>query len=203
MTTDPITLLNAAPEGRYRVEREIRRGRDGGRHLAHIVEVRRTSMSMTIEETEGRDQGGQITRRDLLLSLLAAVIWKPGRAVAQPRVRRPSSQDYLPVRVSTLNHVTFGCADLASTVAWYERVLGIPRYAFQDYGGGQTVLRIGRAPPPPTWPCPRETQRASAPPHPGVRTSVGASRTSTSTGFSGPSPRCQPSRGRFFGKARR
>ena len=54
-----------------------------------------------------------------------------------------SAQSQLPVRVSTLNHVSFGCADLERTVAWYERVLGIPRYAFQDYSGGQTVLRVG------------------------------------------------------------
>ena len=100
-------------------------------------------MSVMIEDPEGRDPGGRITRRDLLVSLLAAVMWRPQLAMGQPRLMAQRGQSYLPVRVSTLNHVSFGCADLTRTVAWYERVLGIPRYAFQDYGGGQTVLRVG------------------------------------------------------------
>ena len=103
-------------------------------------------MSVMIEEPERRDMGGQITRRDLLISCLAAVMWRPRSAMGQARVMAQSGQSQLPVRVSTLNHVSFGCADLARTVAWYERVLAIPRYAFQDYGGGgggQTVLRVG------------------------------------------------------------
>jgi hypothetical protein len=37
--TDPITRLNAALEGRYRIEREIRRGRHG--YGLSGVEVRR------------------------------------------------------------------------------------------------------------------------------------------------------------------
>jgi len=53
----------------------------------------------------------------------------------------------LPVRVLSLNHVSFGCVDLRRTVAWFERVLGIPEHAFQDYGSGQTVLRAGIDPP--------------------------------------------------------
>ena len=99
-----------------------------------------------MEDPEGRDPGGRITRRDLVISCLAAVMWRPQLAMGQPRLMAQAGQSYLPVRVSTLNHVSFGCADLARTVAWYERVLGIPRYAFQDYGGGgggQTVLRVG------------------------------------------------------------
>jgi catechol 2,3-dioxygenase-like lactoylglutathione lyase family enzyme len=48
--------------------------------------------------------------------------------------------------VSTLNHVSFGCADLKSTVEWYGRVFGMAVHAFQDYAGGQTVVRIGDGP---------------------------------------------------------
>ena len=84
-------------------------------------------MSKMIEETVGRRRGGRITRRDLLLSFLAAAMWRPQLAMGQPRVMGQSGQSYLPVRVSTLNHVSFGCAELARTVAWYERVLGMPR----------------------------------------------------------------------------
>jgi len=99
-----------------------------------------------IEEAERRDPRGRITRRDLLISLLFAVMGRPRSAMGRTRVMAQPVQSQLPVRVSTLNHVSFGCADLARTVAWYERVLGIPRYAFQDYGGGgggQIVLRVG------------------------------------------------------------
>jgi catechol 2,3-dioxygenase-like lactoylglutathione lyase family enzyme len=52
----------------------------------------------------------------------------------------------LPIRVSTLNHVSFSCDDLKSTIQWYGRVFGMAVHAFQDYGGGQTVLRIGNGP---------------------------------------------------------
>ena len=48
--------------------------------------------------------------------------------------------------MSTLNHVSFGCADLKSTVEWYGRVFSMAVHAFQDYAGGQTVVRIGDGP---------------------------------------------------------
>lgn len=76
----------------------------------------------------------QVPRRHFLGALVAAGL----------QSRRQESQ--LPVRVSTLNHVSFGCADLRSTVQWYGRVFGMPVHAFQDYGGGQTVVRIGGGP---------------------------------------------------------
>lgn len=88
-----------------------------------------------------------MTRRDLFVSFLAAAIVRPASAAAMPLEGSTSVQSPLPIRVSTLNHVSFGCADLQSTVAWYERVLAIPRHAFQDYGGGQTVLRLADDPP--------------------------------------------------------
>lgn len=91
-------------------------------------------------------RGGGMSRRELLLALLAAATWRPRSLEGLSRSVDAVLQDHLPVRVLTLNHVSFGCADVQETVAWYERVLGIPRYAFQDYGGGgfgQTVLRVG------------------------------------------------------------
>src|SRR5437773_1020569 len=88
--------------------------------------------------------GGLVPRRHLLVSLLAAGLLRPHPAPAGPQSKSKESQ--LPVHVSTLNHVSFGCADLKSTVRWYGRVLGMAVHAFQDYGGGQTVLRVGNGP---------------------------------------------------------
>lgn len=105
-------------------------------------------MRATIGPTEfGR--GVPTSRRQVLLSLAAAgaawphVLWGQGDPT-------DSSQSSLPVRVLTINHVSFGCDDLPRTLAWFERVLGIPRHAFQDYAGGglgQTVLRASIDPP--------------------------------------------------------
>ena len=92
-----------------------------------------------------------MTRRDLLTSFLAVAVIRPGgtaaAALAERTPRQPAARSSLPVRVRTLNHVSFGCEDLQRTVAWYERVLAMPRHAFQDYGGGQTVLRVASDPP--------------------------------------------------------
>ena len=107
----------------------------------------KTHVSSTHEATSARPEDAatadtplRIGRRDLLLSAVAGV-------VLQGRLGAQSGQSHLPVRVLTLNHVSFGCADLGRTVAWFEKVLGIPRHAFQDYGSGQTVLRAGIDPP--------------------------------------------------------
>src|SRR2546426_11138778 len=88
--------------------------------------------------------GGLVPRRHLLVSLLAAGLLRPHPAPAGSQSKSKESQ--LPVHVSTLDHVSFGCADLKSTVRWYGRVLGMAVHAFQDYGGGQTVLRVGNGP---------------------------------------------------------
>ncbi len=106
-------------------------------------------MTVHGEDRIGTNGGTHITRRDLLLSVLAVAVGAPRALSARPGPG-VGAQANLPVRVQTLNHVSFGCADLTYTVAWYERVLGIPRHAFQDYLGGglgQTVLRVGVDPP--------------------------------------------------------
>ena len=102
---------------------------------------------MPIEQATYARSGVPMTRRDLLVSLFAGAVVQPLSSAATPLARSTSVQSRLPIRVSTLNHVSFGCADLRSTVAWYEKVLAIPRHAFQDYGGGQTVLRLANDPP--------------------------------------------------------
>jgi catechol 2,3-dioxygenase-like lactoylglutathione lyase family enzyme len=94
--------------------------------------------------------GALISRRDLLVSLAAAACARPLGAAGAGLDSMHAAQAVLPVRVLTINHVSFSCDDLTRTVEWYERVLGIPRHAFQDYLGGglgQTVLRGSVDPP--------------------------------------------------------
>ena len=113
-------------------------------------------MAMRMEHPRRARRNAMMTRRDLLVAGFAATVARPVAALAGPLVRAVpavpppgvvTAESALPIRVSTLNHVSFGCADLRSTVAWYEKVLAIPRHAFQDYGGGQTVLRVAKDPP--------------------------------------------------------
>ena len=104
-------------------------------------------MTGPIEQPTRASDQRSMTRRDLLALAVALGGLQQGRALARPRAKPAAIQSALPIRVSTLNHVSFGCADLQRTVAWYERVLGVPRHAFQDYGGGQTVLRLASDPP--------------------------------------------------------
>jgi catechol 2,3-dioxygenase-like lactoylglutathione lyase family enzyme len=76
------------------------------------------------------------------VSLLAMGLWPPRTGESQSKPQN----SMLPIRVSTLNHVSFGCADLKASVEWYGRVFGLPVHAFQDYGSGQTVVRVGSGP---------------------------------------------------------
>src|SRR6266481_2275558 len=101
-------------------------------------------MSAVNQRSAEENKSSSVPRRHFLTSLLAAGLWRPRAAIAQSQSKRKDSQ--LPVRVSTLNHVSFGCADLRSTVQWYARVFGMPVHAFRDYGGGQTVVRVGNGP---------------------------------------------------------
>ncbi|MBM4184826.1 MAG: VOC family protein [Gemmatimonadetes bacterium] len=101
-------------------------------------------------ESSGPSPGVPLTRRELVLGLLAAAAARPRPLGAGIPGDVGPAQSVLPFRVLTLNHISFVCDDLASTVAWFERVLGIPRHAFQDYlggGQGQTVLRSSVDPP--------------------------------------------------------
>ena len=76
-------------------------------------------------------------RRHFVFSLLA---------MGLPSLQSKRKDSVLPIRVNTLNHVSFGCDDVKKTVQWYGRVFGMAVHAFQDYGGGQTVLRVGNGP---------------------------------------------------------
>jgi catechol 2,3-dioxygenase-like lactoylglutathione lyase family enzyme len=105
-------------------------------------------MRASVDEAAGAEPGTPLSRRDLLLSLAALGLGRPLAGEELGVLER--LQTVLPVRVLTLNHVSFSCDDMAATIAWYDRVLGIPRHAFQDYGGGgagQQVLRASVDPP--------------------------------------------------------
>ena len=79
-------------------------------------------------------------RRDFLTALLAPAILPP---MAAAGLQTGGTTSVLPFRVLTLNHVSFGCADLKATVGWFGRIFDLPVHAFQDYSGGQTVVRVG------------------------------------------------------------
>src|SRR5262249_20838113 len=83
-------------------------------------------------------------RRHFLLSLVAPVLVRPRAGPTALQTRRKDSE--LPIHVMTLNHVSFDCVDLRSSVEWYGQVFGLAVLAFQDYRGGQTVVRIGDGP---------------------------------------------------------
>ncbi len=74
-------------------------------------------MSEMIEQLVRRYDGGQLTRRELVLSLGALLLARP-EASAQPSVA--------PVPVSTLNHVTLVVSDVRRSVEFYQRVFGMP-----------------------------------------------------------------------------
>ncbi|MCY4638690.1 MAG: hypothetical protein OXG04_30015 [Acidobacteria bacterium] len=106
-------------------------------------------MTVRIDQPAGPMRMGKVTRRDLLVAGIAAAIARPAAALAGPLAGRPpavpvggaaAARSALPIRVSTLNHVSFGCADLRSTVEWYEKVLAIPRHG--DSGPNRSLIPV-------------------------------------------------------------
>jgi catechol 2,3-dioxygenase-like lactoylglutathione lyase family enzyme len=94
---------------------------------------------------ELNDRGGaMLPRRDFLGALIAPAAILPRGVMRGFQSSRQAS--VLPIRVLTVNHISFGCVDVKATVAWFGRVFGLPVHAFQDYGSGQTVVRVGDGP---------------------------------------------------------
>src|SRR5262245_6384529 len=85
-----------------------------------------------------------LPRRDFLSALIAPAVILPRGAMRGLQSSRQAS--VLPIRVLTVNHISFGCVDVKASVAWFGRVFGLPVHAFQDYGSGQTVVRVGDGP---------------------------------------------------------
>jgi catechol 2,3-dioxygenase-like lactoylglutathione lyase family enzyme len=76
-------------------------------------------MTAAIERLVGKYDAGEITRRDFVGALCAAV---SGRS-AEP-----------PLDVATLNHVTLFVSNVDRSVAFYQRLLGLPVMSRQDNG---------------------------------------------------------------------
>lgn len=99
-------------------------------------------MSEIIEQLVRRFEGGQMTRRELVLSLSALVMAR-GSTAAQPRTP--------PIPVSTMNHVTLTVSDVERSVAFYQRIFGMPLRTYQgteaDWSADTIpVLAIGDGP---------------------------------------------------------
>lgn len=48
----------------------------------------------------------------------------------------------MPIVIDRVDHIVLNCRDLETTVAWYQRVLGMRREEFGDYR--HTALKFGR-----------------------------------------------------------
>lgn len=91
-------------------------------------------MSDIIERLVKRYEGGQMTRRNLIVSLSALVMASP-RTMAQPRASA--------IPVSTLNHVTLSVADVRRSVAFYQGLFGMPLLTSQ---GGDPAVEAATSP---------------------------------------------------------
>ena len=96
-------------------------------------------MSTIIERPGSRYEGGQMTRRDLFLSLSAM-------ALAPARVMGQSRSSVLPIQVTSWSHSSFH--PNVSNLMWYQRVFGMPimYHQAQPGTGGWPILKVGDGP---------------------------------------------------------
>ena len=99
-------------------------------------------MSETIEHLVRRFEDGQLTRRELVMALSALVLMRPE---ARAQAGAP------PISVSTMNHVTLTVTDVPRSVAFYQRIFGMPLVTTQgteaDWSAPTVpVLGIGDGP---------------------------------------------------------
>jgi catechol 2,3-dioxygenase-like lactoylglutathione lyase family enzyme len=99
-------------------------------------------MSEIIEQLVNRFAGGQLTRRELVVSLSALVLAR-SEAAAQPNPTQ--------IPVHTLNHVTLSVSDVQRSVEFYQKVFGMPLVTTQgteaDWSAPTVpVLGIGEGP---------------------------------------------------------
>lgn len=102
-------------------------------------------MSEIIERLVQNYEGGQISRRDLIVSLSALMMTMAKSSVSA----QPSSP--APIKVSTLNHVTLSVSDVGRSVEFYQQVFGMPRQTDQGLEGDWPaatipILAIGDGP---------------------------------------------------------
>jgi catechol 2,3-dioxygenase-like lactoylglutathione lyase family enzyme len=110
-----------------------------GRQLRQPLDIKGGPMSEIIEGLVGQFERGQLTRRELVLSLSALVLG--GREAAGQSSARA-------IPVSTLNHVTFRVSDVQRSVEFYQRIFGMPLMTTQGDPADPSlyVLRIGDGP---------------------------------------------------------
>ena len=77
-------------------------------------------MSETIDHLVRKFEDGKVTRRELVMALSALVLMRPE---ARAQASAP------PVSVSTMNHVTLSVSDVQRSVAFYQRIFGMPSQA--------------------------------------------------------------------------
>ena len=102
-------------------------------------------MSEIIERLVQNYEGGQISRRDLIVSLSALMTTMAKSSVSA----QPSSP--APIKVSTLNHVMLSVSDVGRWVEFYQQVFGMPRQTDQGLEGDWSaatilILAIGDGP---------------------------------------------------------
>ncbi len=79
-------------------------------------------MSEMVDRLVRRYEGGQMTRRELVVALSALMMARPAAGGAAPAAQPAAA----PIPVTTLNHVTLTVADVPRSVDFYQRVLGLP-----------------------------------------------------------------------------
>ena len=99
-------------------------------------------MSETIDQLVRKFEDGKMTRRQLVMALSALVLMRP-EAQAQGGAA--------PIAVSTMNHVTLTVSDVQRSVAFYQRIFGMPLVTTQgteaDWSAPTVpVLGIGNGP---------------------------------------------------------
>jgi catechol 2,3-dioxygenase-like lactoylglutathione lyase family enzyme len=88
-------------------------------------------MSQAVESLLTHYESGRLSRRDLV-GLLAALVAVPGTGAAQPAA----------LKAATLNHASLIVSDLDRSVAFYQRVFGLPVKSTQQ---GGVNLAVGDA----------------------------------------------------------
>ena len=99
-------------------------------------------MSETIDHLVRKFEDGKVTRRELVMALSALVLMRPE---ARAQASAP------PISVSTMNHVTLSVSDVQRSVAFYQRIFGMPLVTTQgneaDWSAAAVpVLGIGNGP---------------------------------------------------------
>ena len=93
-------------------------------------------MSAVIDGLLKQYEGGQISRRDLIVSLSAMALTS---RTATAQSNNP------PLPVQNLNHVTLNVTDVARSEVFYHRLFGMPT-VFRQSNGAVPIMQLGTGP---------------------------------------------------------